>query len=161
MEGRASEDLVERWLRGAGFAPERFPLRRRRLGKTPDFRVVPPAGDPFLVEVKTLTSVAPGHGAVAFKLVRARAQFDAVNQGGRLANVLALVSADIAALIGPLRDLAGGGAEPLLGLDLVLGFATTRERVTVLHADRRSRHLARLDRCGIPVNALDPAEQKA
>jgi len=120
------------------------PPHRRRLGKTPDFRVATATGTAFYVEVKTLTSARPGHGALALKLVRARAQFDAVNQGGRLANVLALVVPAPAAVMRTLGDLAAREASPVAALDLVLGFSTAGAEVATLHLRAGSRHTALL-----------------
>ncbi len=144
--GRRAEDLVERWLRDRGLAPERFPPRRRRLTKTPDFRVATPAGAGFFLEVKTLTREQPGSGAVILKLLRARAQFDAVNQGGHLANVLALVAAAPARLAPVIDDVAPVPAGPLRGVDLVLGFAAGGDGVSVLHDAGSARHAALLAR---------------
>jgi hypothetical protein len=143
-DGRAAEVLVEQWLRARGLVPERFSPRRRRLGKTPDFRVGSGGGLVFFVEVKTLTSATPGFGALALKVVRAKAQFDAVNQGGRLANVLALVVTAPAVLAGMIADLAGREASPLATIDLVLGFATTSSEIATLHTRADSRHASLL-----------------
>jgi len=140
LAGRLSEDLVARWLRGRGLVAERFPPRRRRLSKTPDFRVVSAAGDVFLCEVKTLVRAEPGYGGVFLKLLRARAQFDAVNQGGHLANVLAFVAATPDLIAPMLVELAPQPAAPLQGIDLILGFGSDGGRVSVLHEAAGSRH---------------------
>ena len=153
LDGRHSEVVVERWLRGRGLVPERFPLRRRRLGKTPDFRVALPTGEAFLVEVKTLTNAQPGYGAVALKLARAEAQFDAVNQGGHLANVLALVVPSPEALRAPVADLVARADGPARALDLVLAFCAEARTVLGLHAPATSRHRAMLARTVEPVPA--------
>jgi hypothetical protein len=145
--GRLAEDRVERWLRARDLRPERFPPRRRRLSKTPDFRVAAPAGAAFFVEVKTLTRERPSYGAVVLKLLRARAQFDAVNHGGHLANVLALVAQVPARLATVIDDVAPLPTGPLHGVDLVLGFDATDDGVCVLHDAASCRHapvLARL-----------------
>ena len=144
--GRRAEDRVERWLRDRDLRPERFPPRRRRIGKTPDFRVATPAGPAFLVEVKTLTRERPSFGAVTLKLWRARAQFDAVNQGGHLANVLALVATTPTALADAIDAAAPAPAGPLAAVDLVLGFEAAGERVCVLHDAASSRHAPLLAR---------------
>jgi hypothetical protein len=138
--GRRAEDELERWLRARGLRPERFPPRRRRLSKTPDFRVATPAGTAFFVEVKTLTSAAPSPGAVVLKLLRARAQFDAVNQGNHLANVLALVAPAPSTLAPIVDDVAAVAGGPLRGVDLVLGFAPEGADVRVLQDAGASRH---------------------
>jgi hypothetical protein len=148
--GRLAEDLVERWLRDRGLVPERFTPRRRRLSKTPDFRVATPGGPAFFLEVKTLTREQPGHGAVVLKLVRARAQFEAVNQGGHLANVRALVAAAPVRLAPVLAEVAPAG--PLRGVDLVLGFEAAGGSVSVLHDAASSRHAPLLARV-LPVPA--------
>ena len=144
--GRLHEQRVERWLRRQGLDPQRFDARRRRLSKTPDFRVDDRQGGCFLVEVKSLTRSPPGFGALALKLVRAKAQFDAVNQGGRLANVVALVAPRPALLVPLVADLATGERGPFRGLDLVLGLADDDEGpVLVLHRRPNGRHAARLE----------------
>jgi len=140
--GRRAEDQVEGWLRARDLRPERFPPRRRRLSKTPDFRVAAIDGSAFFLEVKTLTSRTPSYGAVVLKLLRARAQFDAVNQGGHLANVLALVAPAPAALAPVVDDVAPVEGGPLRGVDLVLGFAPESPDVQVLHGAAPSRHAA-------------------
>lgn len=115
-------------------------MRRRKLSKTPDFRVTGETGETFLVEVKTLRSPSPGHGSIAFKLARAKAQFDGVNDGGRLANVLALVAEAPGALATPLADLALAPDGFADGIDLVLGFARATEEALLLHVAQGSRH---------------------
>jgi len=146
--GRRAEDRVERWLRERGHLPERFSPRRRRLTKTPDFRVATATGAAFFLEVKTLTNAQPSPGAVILKLQRARAQFDAVNQGRHLANVLALVTAAPAGLGAVLADVARGPATPLRMVDLVLGFEAAGDDVGVLHRATASRHASLLARLG-------------
>ncbi|MFW5833322.1 MAG: hypothetical protein ACOCYE_04400 [Pseudomonadota bacterium] len=144
---RLAEQRVERWLRGLGLAPERFDVRRRRQGKTPDFRVHDGDGGLFLVEVKGLANPTAGHGAIALKLIRAKAQFDAVNQGGRLANVVALVAPDPPHLARVLVDYATLERSPLRGLDLVVGLLDDGEpAIRVLHRAAASRHAAYLAR---------------
>jgi len=144
--GRRAEDRVERWLRARDLRPERFPPRRRRLSKTPDFRVATAGGAAFFVEVKTLTREQPSYGAVILKLLRARAQFEAVNQGGHLANVLALVATAPARLAAIIADVAPVPAGPLRGVDLVLGFEAVGDGVCVLHDAASSRHAPLLAR---------------
>jgi hypothetical protein len=153
--GRRAEDRVERWLRARGLRPERFPPHRRRLSKTPDFRVATAAGAAFLVEVKTLTREQPSYGAVILKLLRARAQFEAVNQGGHLANVLALVTAAPRRLADVIDDVAPVPAGPLRGVDLVLGFEAAGDGVCVLHDAAPSRHVPLLTRV-MPEAAAAP-----
>jgi len=150
--GRRAELVVERWLMARGLAPERFPPKRRRLTKTPDFRVAVPAGGAFLLEVKTLVRAEPGYGGVFLKLVRARAQFDGVNQGGHLANVLAFVAQAPERLAPMLAELAPQPAAPLKGLDLVLGLAPAG----VLHRAPGSGHAPLLARAldGAPRHLL-------
>ena len=138
--GRRAEDRVERWLRDRDLRPERFPPRRRRLSKTPDFRVATLGGAAFFLEVKTLTRERPSHGAVILKLARARAQFEAVNQGGHLANVLALVATAPARLATILAEVAAVPAGPLREVDLVLGFDASGDGVHLLHDAASSRH---------------------
>ncbi len=140
MHGRDAEALVEQWLRDRGYAPDRFPLKRRKLGKTPDFRVTTAAGEDFLVEVKTLRNAMPSHGAVAFKLFRARAQFDAVNSGRRLANVLALVTKAPQAVKALLSDLSRTSESQLAVFDLVLAFKVGAVAPPVLHVISCARH---------------------
>lgn len=151
--GRRAEDRVERWLRARGHLPERFPPRRRRLTKTPDFRVAAAGGDAFLLEVKTLTNAQPSPGAVMLKLQRARAQFDAVNQGRHLANVLALVTAAPVGLGAVLADVARGPTTALRMVDLVLGFEAAGATVDVLHRAPASRHASLLARLGAETAA--------
>ena len=151
--GRLHEHRVERWLRGQGLSPERFDARRRRLTKTPDFRVDDGQGGSFLVEVKSLTRPVPGFGALALKLVRAKAQFDAVNHGGRLANVLALVAPAPSSLRPLFAEFADRERGPLTGLDLVLGLADDGEAwAMLLHRRPGGRHAGYLD--GILAHAL-------
>jgi hypothetical protein len=150
--GRLHEQRVERWLRGLGLVPERFDARLRRLSKTPDFRVRDGADGRFLLEVKSLARPVPGHDALALKLVRAKAQFDAVNDGGRLANVVALVAPEPGLLVPVLAELSA--PSPLAGLDLVLGLADHDEvAVRVLHLASPGRHAAYLRRT-LPLGEL-------
>ena len=136
---RAAELSVERWLRGQGLGPQRFDARRRRRGKTPDFRVDDRRGGSFLVEVKGLTGAAVAPFALAAKIARARAQFDGVNQGGRLANVLVLVAAAPDRLRPLLDDRATAG------VDLVVGLADDEHaRAVALPRRRTGRHDAYL-----------------
>jgi len=151
--GRRAEDRIERWLRAGGHLPERFPPRRRRLTKTPDFRVAAAGGGAFFLEVKTLTNARPSHGALTLKLRRARAQFDAVNQGRHLANVLALVSRAPAELGAVVDDVARVPTTPLGAVDLVLGFDAVAETVRVLHRAATWRHASTLARLGAETAA--------
>ncbi|MEO1089711.1 MAG: hypothetical protein AAFX81_03700 [Pseudomonadota bacterium] len=144
-DGRQPERRVEEWLRRQGLRPERFSARRRKTTKTPDFRVSTPRDESFLVEVKRLANPAPGRGAVALKLIRARAQFDAVNQGGHLANVLALVVPSPPALLPILESFAAVHLpNPLQGVDLVVGLADDGPggAARLLHDAVRPRHRA-------------------
>lgn len=147
VQGRDQERRVERWLRDLGHNPERYPPRRRRQTKTPDFQVIMADGDRFLCEVKSLAAAEPGFGALALKLVRARQQFDAVNHGGRLANVMVIAAREppnLKRLIDAMRGREGG---PLDDLDLVLGAPLDGPFVvTILHETLRTRHHSTLKR---------------
>ncbi len=152
--GRRAEDRVEGWLRDRGLRPERFPPRRRRLSKTPDFRVASSDGRAFFLEVKALTRERPGHGAVILKLLRARAQFEAVNQGGHLANVLVLVVPAPAQLAPIVAEVAPMPSAPLRGVDLVLGLEAVGDGVCTLHDAVSSRHASCLARVVPPAASL-------
>jgi hypothetical protein len=158
--GRRAEDRVERWLRDRDLRPERFPPRRRRLSKTPDFRVATLGGAAFFLEVKTLTRERPSPGAVILKLARARAQFEAVNQGGHLANVLALVATAPRALGAVVAEVAAVPAGPLREVDLVLGFEAAGDGVHVLHDAASARHAPLLARL-LPETAQSGAGRPA
>lgn len=132
---RTAELQVERWLRHQGLVPHRLEHRRFHDRKTPDFRVDDGKGRSFLVEVKGLTGTAVGPFALAAKIARARAQFDAINHGGHLANVLVLVTKQPARLAPLLDDRATAG------VDLTIGLANdTPMRAVALHRRPNSRH---------------------
>jgi hypothetical protein len=135
---RAAEVRVERWLRALGLGPQRFDVRRQRRGKTPDFRVDDRQGGCFLVEVKGLTRGAIAPFALAAKVARARAQFEGVNQGGRLANVLVLVTGEPGRLVRLLDDRATAG------VDLVVGLADDGGAPVLLHRRPDGRHASYL-----------------
>lgn len=109
------EDRVKGFLESKGLAPERFTKRELRAGKTPDFRVLRDGDLQFFCEVKS----SPKDRWLDEQMVEAEAgevvggvrddpifnrltsdihqaikQFDAVNGGWEVPNVLALVNHD-------------------------------------------------------------------
>ncbi len=111
----AAEELVSRFLSARGLQVERPTKAERRLGKTPDFRVLDPAGFCFYCEVKAVVGddwlgrqlanavqgevvggsrSDPVFNRLTDDIHTAVQQFDGVNSKREHPNVLALVNYD-------------------------------------------------------------------
>lgn len=123
-----SESSVVQDLETRGFECRRFSKKELRAGKTPDRRVFKDGQLAFFLEIKEIVEnrwfggarADPIFNRLADDIHTAVQQFDAVNPGHQMPNVLALVNNDIMCgsldLIGVVTGhllLDGGGSAPI------------------------------------------------
>jgi hypothetical protein len=155
-------DDTERWVAeyfgGLGLTGRPFDKAARRLGRTPDFRVCAGARLLFFCEVKSTHGAArtgqgelvPAQVAHARERVRNRLathihtavkQFDAVNPGLRVPNVLAFVNHDPCCRFGDMVAAVTHGASSPDASGAGCECAGVTHALARIHEERRRIHL--------------------